>query len=271
MPKASLIIAFYNKIDFLKLVLAGCERQTMKDFEVIIADDGSRPEIVAEINQIKEASPLNIQHIWHEDDGWRKNEMLNKAVVASKSDYLVFVDGDCIPHSRFIEEHYLQREENTCLTGRRVNLSQKISNQLNPTNIKAGFLENNSFKLIWDSLFGDSNQVEKSFYVKASWLRNFLNRKERDISGCNFSLHKKDLMNINGFDERYRAPAWGEDIDIHYRLKLKQVIMKSVLNICINYHLYHKKLDRESPNEQIFNEVVKEQKAVTDYGIIQSV
>ena len=147
MPKASLIIAFYNKIDFLKLVLAGCERQTMKDFEVIIADDGSRPEIVAEINQIKEASPLNIQHIWHEDDGWRKNEMLNKAVVASKSDYLVFVDGDCIPHSRFIEEHYLQREENTCLTGRRVNLSQKISNQLNPTNIKAGFLENNSFQI----------------------------------------------------------------------------------------------------------------------------
>ena len=100
MYKASIIAAFYNRIDYLKLVLAGLERQTEKDFELIIADDGSRKDIVEEIKVIQTIHSFPIKHIWQEDKGFRKNRILNKAIIASESDYLIFIDADCIPHSR---------------------------------------------------------------------------------------------------------------------------------------------------------------------------
>ena len=92
----SLIISFYNKIDLLKYIFAALERQTFRDFEVVIADDGSRPEIVEELNRIKSNYFFPINHVWQEDNGWQKTRILNKAVVATKGEYLVFIDGDCI-------------------------------------------------------------------------------------------------------------------------------------------------------------------------------
>lgn len=267
--KASLIISFYNKIEFLRLVLASCERQTMQDFEIVIADDGSKPNIVEEIKIISQKTKIPIQHIWHEDVGWRKNEIMNKAVAAAQSDYLIFIDGDCILHSHFIEEHYAARQINTCLTGRRANLSQKITEKLTPEKVQAGYLERKNWLLLWDSLTGKSNQVEKAIYIKSAWLRQWLNHKQKDILGCNFSIFKADFLGVNGFDERYQAPSVGEDNDLHYRLCLNEVKMKPVLNICIVYHLYHKQLERPSQNLALFAEVKKQAIAFTQYGIVK--
>ena len=105
MIKATIIAAFYNRIDFLKLVLAGLERQTEKNFELIIADDGSSENVVREINKIIPVHSFPIKHIWQEDKGFRKNKILNKAITESESDYLIFVDADCVPHRSFIEGH----------------------------------------------------------------------------------------------------------------------------------------------------------------------
>src|SRR5665647_325671 len=106
MPKPiSLIISFYNRIDFLKLIFAGLEQQSFRDFEVIIADDGSRSEIVEEVKLMIGSASFPVKHIWQEDNGWQKNTILNKAIVASEAPYIIFIDGDCIPHRRFIEEH----------------------------------------------------------------------------------------------------------------------------------------------------------------------
>ena len=122
-PKATLIISFYNNFPFLKLVLGGLERQTVKDFEIIIADDGSNEECKRKIMEYDKNSALNIKHQWHKDEGWQKNRILNQAIVASKANYLVFIDGDCIPHRAFIEEHICNSKTKTALAGRRVNLS----------------------------------------------------------------------------------------------------------------------------------------------------
>src|SRR5687768_7510377 len=98
---ASLIISFYNKIEYLRMILAALERQSFKNFEVVIADDGSKAEVVNEIKEIQTKSPLQIQHIWHEDIGFRKTKILNESIRKSNSDYLIFIDGDCIPHHKF--------------------------------------------------------------------------------------------------------------------------------------------------------------------------
>jgi len=113
---ASVIISFYNKIEILKLVLAGFERQSRKGFEIIIADDGSANAVVDELQRIIKASPLQIKHVWHPDNGWRKNIILNRAIASSCSEYIVFTDGDCIPHRHFIKEHLLAKRKNHVLT-----------------------------------------------------------------------------------------------------------------------------------------------------------
>jgi len=267
MIKTSVIAAFYNNIKYLKLVLAGFERQTKKDFELIIADDGSQEEVVKEIESIASNYSFLIKHTWHPDKGFRKNKILNQAILTSESDYLIFIDSDCVPHSKFIEEHLNERENNTVLTGRRVNLSQKITNQLTERNINNGFLENHYLKIIDDGLFGKSYDVEKGFYLENKFLRNTLNKKYRGLLGCNFSLHKKDLLGINGFDERYEAPSIGEDSDVEFRLRLNGVKVKSLNHIAVQYHLYHKLQERLQKNLDLFEEVKKSKLAFTPFGL----
>lgn len=244
MIKTSIIAAFYNNIKYLKLVLEGFERQTEKDFELILSDDGSNEEVVKEIESISSKYSFRIKHIWHPDKGFRKNKILNQAILASETDYLIFIDSDCVPHSRFVEEHLKEKESNAVLTGRRVNLSNKITNQLTEQNVRDGFLENQYLKIIEDGLLGKSYDVEKGFYLQNKFLRKTLNKKYRGLLGCNFSLYKKDILAINGFDERYEAPSIGEDSDIEFRLGLNGVKVKSLNHIAVQYHLYHKLQER---------------------------
>jgi glycosyltransferase involved in cell wall biosynthesis len=269
MVKTSVIAAFYNNIKYLKLVLAGFQRQTEVDFELIIADDGSSEEVVREIESFTSSYSFRIKHIWHPDKGFRKNKILNQAILLSETDYLIFIDSDCVPHSNFVEEHLKEKESNTVLTGRRVNLSQKITNELTEQEIRNGFLENQYLKIIEDGLFGKSFDVEKGFYIKNKFLRRTLNKKYRGLLGCNFSLYKKDLLAINGFDERYEAPSIGEDSDVEFRLSLNGVKVKSLNHIAVQYHLYHKLQERLQKNLDLFNEVKISSLAFTPLGLIK--
>ena len=94
----SVVISFYNKIEYLNLILAALERQSFRDFEVVIADDGSRPDVVSAIQLIMERSPLSIQHLWHEDKGFRKTRIFNEAIRKSRSPYLIYLIsfGSCL-------------------------------------------------------------------------------------------------------------------------------------------------------------------------------
>ena len=243
-PKASLIISFYNNFNFLELVLAGLERQTLKRFEIIIADDGSTEEVKNKIKNYKQGTDLNIKHVWHEDLGWRKNKILNKAIIESESDYIIFIDGDCIPHERFIEDHFKNGEKNKILAGRRVNVSEKLTKKLTYDFVKKGRLI--FFDLLFDSIIGDSRDVEKGLRIGYKPLRNIFNKSKRGVLGCNFSLHKSCLLGVNGFDERYINPAVGEDTDIERRLLRNGLTIKTIKFAGIQYHLYHKKLERKN-------------------------
>jgi len=267
MFKASIIAAFYNRIDYLKLVLAGFERQTEKDFELIIADDGSTQEVAAEIEKLDSTHYFPVIHLWQEDKGFRKNKILNRAITAANSDYLIFIDADCIPHPKFVEEHINNSKLSSCLTGRRVNLSEKITSVLTPGKIKNGFLEKKMALLIKDGLFGDSFYVEKGFYFKNKFLRKIFNKKNRGLLGCNFSIHKNDILAINGFDERYEAPSIGEDSDVQFRLELNGVKIVSLNHIAVQYHLYHALQERPQKNLDLFEEIKKEKLAFTNFGI----
>jgi len=267
-PKATLIISFYNNFPFLKLVLGGLERQTFKDFEIIIADDGSNKECKRKIMEYDKNSALNIKHQWHMDEGWQKNRILNQTIVASKANYLIFTDGDCIPHRAFIEEHICNRKAKTALAGRRVNLSEEVSSMLNYENVKNGYLEKRLFPImVWGSIRGQGNRIENGIYFKSTIIRKKINKKERGILGSNFSLFKKDIVNINSFDERYRSPAVGEDTDIEYRLRHNGILIKSIKHLSIQYHLFHEKLLRTDKNLEILKQTMEKKIVYTPFGI----
>lgn len=271
MPAASIIISVYNRIDFLRLVLAGFETQTERDFEIIISDDGSGPDFVDELNKIIAASPVKIRHNRHEDLGFRKNRILNESIRMAASDYLIFADGDCIPHPAFVQEHLSHKEHGVCLAGRRVDLSEDITRRLTPENIRKGILQSAGMKcrMFAEYLRMRLFHVMNGIYFKNRILRKFSNRKERGLLGANFSLHKTDMMAINGFDERYTTATYGEDSDVELRLRLHGIRLRTVLNMAVQYHCYHQPLPRPEASRLQYETALAEQRAFTPYGIIK--
>ena len=238
-PKLSLIVAVYNKPENLRFVLAACARQSFKDFEAIIADDGSGPSVKEVVGEAQKLYSFPIVHLWHEDKGWQKNVMLNNAIRASNSNDLVFTDGDCLPSKYFLLDHWNEREENKVLLGRRVETSERWSKALTLEKIQTGEFERYGLKEWMDGLLGDSLRVEDGLRMPNKTLRAILLRNARGMLGSNFSVAKKHLEAINGFDEMYKGPGCGEDSDVQYRLSLIGVTGKSMRNLAIQYHIWH--------------------------------
>jgi len=270
MYKASLIVSFYKKLDFLLPVIDSLLIQTENNFEVIISDDGSPENVVNDVKERLDKSQLNFQYVWHEDKGWRKNKILNKSVVKSKSDFLIFIDGDCILHKRFVEEHIKMARPGVVRGGRRVNLSARVSEKIINGRISHPYFGNRiMLDLIFDSIRKKAKDVEQGIYINNHWISSMLNDKDRSIKGCNFSMLKADLLAVNGYDERFDQPAYGEDTDLEARLRRNGVMFLGIRNRAIQYHLYHRQLSRDINNKDIYDDNNAKEITYTPFGINQ--
>lgn len=238
-PTLSLIAAVYNKPEVLRLVIAALSRQSFTPFELIIADDGSGPGVADVVTWARQRYGLPIQHLWHEDKGWRKNTMLNTAIRAAQCDYLAFIDGDCLCSRHFLLDHWNEREEGSVLLGRRVETSERWSTSLTLERVESGVFEQVGWREALDGLAGRSLRVEDGIRIPSRFLRRLLLRKARGMLGSNFSAFRKDLVAINGFDELYDGPGCGEDSDVYYRLSLLGIRGKSLRNLAVQYHIWH--------------------------------
>jgi glycosyltransferase involved in cell wall biosynthesis len=228
--KLSLILAHYNQADFLDRTLNSITKQTFKDFETIIADDGSTDN-TEEI--IKKYPELQLRFISQNHDGFGKSKILNKAIVQTKSDYIVFIDSDCILEKHFLFDHFRSKQEGCFLSGRRVYLGPKITQRLAD---KGGI---SLVPLLWSALSKDTENFNRSFRIKSPLLRRSLGyHKLPDILGSNFSVFKDYLFRVNGFNEE-KTGRWGEDGDLFLRLRNYGYTLKSVKGIAVQYHQYH--------------------------------
>lgn len=272
MNKVSLIISVFKKIHELELVLSALKVQSYKDFEVIIADDGSGKAMNEFIHKFSGNSEFPISFITQEDKGFRKNVILNKAIVKSSTPYLVFIDGDCVPHFDFIKHHFENKQKNTVLCGRRVNLSKKLSDEITKTGLLKKELQKIKFKHFIDSFMSKTKRTtyaERGIVLENKLLRKFFNGNKAHIVGCNFSLHKELIQKINGFDENYSGPGIGEDSDIEYRLRLINADFLSLKNLAILFHLYHNNTREEKNNYDYFENIRRKGDAVCKNGIIK--
>ncbi len=263
----ALSIAFYNNLRMLNLTLAAIERQTFQNFLIVICDDGSKPENVSELQKKLESLSIPALHLWHEDKGFRKNRIMNWGIHLCETESMVFIDQDCMPHPEFMREHWENRQNKAVLCGRRMDLTPWVSNLLTPEKVRAGFVEKNLWWILPTGLYMKDNNGGKGIYFRSQWFRQRANQKPRSIVGCNFSVARQDLININGFDFRYEGAGTGEDSDIEYRMKLQGVQMLPFCNTAVQYHIYHKLLNRPNVNEQIFAETQKSGEAITKFGI----
>ena len=267
-PDISLIISFYKNITWLKLIVTALQDQCFSEFEVIISDDGSPPEVVREVKNLLNHSSLKYQYVWHEDNGFRKTKILNKAVIESNSDYLVFLDGDCVPHRHFLKEHYLGRKEGFVRAGRRVDLTENVSNRLDEDKIKSGYLGWPVISDIFRESFGAGlKALEQGIYIKNKKIRHWINRKDRGIRGHNFSIFKNDLVAVNGFDERFIKAGVGEDTDLEARLRRNGTKILGITKQAIVYHQYHTPLTREDDIYDFYHENNEKGITYTPYGI----
>ncbi|MEW5799862.1 MAG: glycosyltransferase [Bacteroidota bacterium] len=265
-PQLTLITAVYNKPRLLRFQFAALARQSFKDFEVIIADDGSGKETADVVNEAKRTMPYRIKHLWHADKGWRKNVMLNYGVQESTTDYLVFIDGDCIPGKDFLLDHFTHREKGKVLLGRRVEHGKRWAHSLSVEKIQSGVFERYSVADLIDAIKGESVRLEHGIRITSPLLRRFVEKSD-SMLGCNFSTFKEHLVAVNGFDEKYDGPGLGEDSDIFFRLNLIGVTGKSLRNLAVQYHVWHPLTRVSENNKRRFEETVKRHSHQCKYGL----
>ncbi len=234
--KLSVIITTYNSEEWLRKVLLGFTVQTEKDFEVVIADDGSTSKTAEVIAAFQGQLQHPIVHVWHEDKGFRKCRILNKALLASNSDYLLFTDGDCIPREDFVAQHLKEKEPGFFLSGGYFKLPISISKAITVDDI----LQQRCFKVLWLRKQGlklnfKITKLNKNKYFAA--FMNWLTPTKRSWNGHNSSGFKSDIIAINGFNEL--LDYGGEDREMGERLFNNGLLSKQIRYMAICVHLDH--------------------------------
>jgi len=234
----SLIISAYKNTKDLKVILDNLHYQTHLPDEIIISEDGNSSEMKLFLENYSINIPLI--HLNQEDIGWRKNKALNNAILKAKHEYLIFIDGDCVLHTKFIQNHLLFANPQQILAGKRIKLGPRYSEKLVNTS-----LPEFQKKIIPEArklLKDDAAFYEEAIYIPVNYLTKKCIQKLgiSSIKGCNFSCYKSTIMAINGFDEDYIRPAVGEDHDLVWRFQGLGYKIVSVKHFAIQYHLHHK-------------------------------
>jgi len=215
MSSVSVIISTYNQPAWLTKALWGFEGQTVTDFDIVIADDGSTEETASVIQKFQRKNILKIKHVWQEDDGFQKTKILNKAIQATEAEYLIFTDGDCIPRFDLIEKHVAMRKKGCFLSGGYYKLPKGLSAKISEEDIHS--------KKCFDAAWLVAHGLKKSFKLnkltatgtKAAFL-NWITPTKATWDGNNASGWRTDIVAVNGFDERMQYG--GEDRELGERL-----------------------------------------------------
>ncbi|MFO8152279.1 glycosyltransferase family 2 protein [Thioalkalivibrio sp.] len=232
----SVIMSTYNSPGWLEKVLWGYNAQTHRDFEIVIADDGSGPETAALIERMRTETGLRLKHVWQRDDGFRKCRILNKAVLHAAGDYLAFTDGDCIPRQDFLAVHAARAQPGYFLSGGYYKLSMATSEAIGREDVLSG----RCFSLDW-LLARGLRRSYKNLKLTASPAQarvfNRITPTRCNFKGSNGSAWKQDVLAVNGFDERM---SWGgEDREFGLRLLNSGIKARHVRYDAIVLHLDH--------------------------------
>jgi glycosyltransferase involved in cell wall biosynthesis len=262
----SVIVTTYNREDALEAVLRSLAGQTDSDFEVVVADDGSRPATAKTIDAWKAKAGHRVEHVWHEDRGFRAAEIRNRAVLASRGTYCIFLDGDCLVRPDFVAVHRRLAQPGHFVTGNRILLSPELtakvlSEKLAPENW-------GSFRWLGERLRGEVNRLSALLHIPLGPFRGLRSRIWEGARSCNLAIWRSDLDRVDGFDADYSG--WGkEDSDIIVRLLHAGVRRKDGVFATGVIHLWHAEADRSmlSDNERKLDSVIGGDRIAAQRGL----
>ena len=240
--KSSLIISTYNWPQALELVLLSALKQTQLPDEIIIADDGSTKETASLIDSFKSKFDIPLMHVWHEDDGFRKSVILNKAIAQAQGDYIIQADGDCILHSNYVQDHIHFATKGTYLFGSRVNIQKE------------------HLDILFDKKQIDFNAFSKGIKKRTralhipilSQLYKANNQFSKKFRGCNTSYFRSDFLAVNGYNEDFKG--WGrEDSELALRFHNSGLEARRIRYRGIVFHIFH--IEKSKSRLEINNDI----------------
>lgn len=261
----SIIVSTYNRPDALRMVLLALAEQDNREFEVIVADDGSTTDTRLMIEELRPQLNYPLHHIWQADDGFRAAAARNKAVVVSQGKYLIFLDGDCVPLNFFVKHHLHLAETQYFVTGNRVLLKKSFTQDILTTSEPV--YNWSSLDWLLARCCGRCNRFLP--FVRLPLPRKW-RQKWQGVKTCNLGMFKEDFLAVNGFDERYCG--WGyEDSDLVIRLLKSEIKRKDGHGAIPVMHLWHPENDRarEKINYQQLQEIEHSSRIKSLMGIDQ--
>lgn len=267
-PEISIIISTYNSEDWLEKVMWSYEAQSFKNFEMVIADDGSKQPTFDLIEKMKSLVSYPIIHVWHEDNGFQKSQILNKAILACNADYILMSDGDCMARADYVQVHIDKREAGYFLSGGYFMLPMEISKLITKDDI----LSQRCFNVKWLKTHGLKSSFKNNKLTAKGFKSQFLNTitpTNASWNGHNASGWKKDIVAVNGFDERMQYG--GQDRELGERLFNFGIKSKQIRYSAVCLHLDHprgyKTKDSIDKNLKIRAYTKSNKVSKTPYGI----
>lgn len=269
MPAAfliSVVVTTYNRPDALSAVLEACFGQDDRNFEIIIADDGSTANTKAAIDALRARAPVPLLHVWQPDDGFRAAMARNRGTLASRGEYVVFLDGDCVPQRDFISQHRKLARRGYLVSGSRVLLSAPFT-----TRILADHIDLQRMTLADKLRYRVQGDINKVLQLLVTWpdcARESRRFSWRRIKSCNLGVWRSDLDMVNGFDESFLG--WGhEDSDLVVRLFNAGVMRKDGAFATEVFHLWHREAqrDQESSNRRVVLQRAEDKTVLATRGL----
>ena len=262
----SVIVTTYNREDALEAVLRSLGSQNDRNFEIIIADDGSAPATAALIEQYKARIGVPLTHVWQEHRGFRAGEIRNRAVRASHGDYVVFLDGDCLTRRDFIATHRRLAEPGWFVTGNRALLTQSLTDAVLSQPLEPEHWRTADW--LRQRLSGGLNRLAPVLRLPLGPLRKIRPHAWEGARSCNLAVWRADLDRVDGFDASFSG--WGkEDSDLLVRLLHADVRRKDGAYATGVLHLWHAADDRSrlAENEQRLARVIESRRVRAEAGI----
>ena len=246
--KASVIVTTYNRPDALQAVLQGLAKQDDRDFEVLVADDGSTDETTQLVQRLARDYPVPLHHVWQEDQGFRAGAARNRACAQAMGDYLLFLDGDCVPLPDFISEHKRVAQPGCFVAGNRILLSERFTRDALTRQLPLH--ARGRWQWLMDRMLGRINRWLPLLHASNGAWRLRAPARWQGARTCNLAVWRGDFVAVNGFDEAYAG--WGhEDADLAVRLIRHGVRRKDGRFSTAVLHLWHRENDRSSVQENV--------------------
>lgn len=267
--RTAFVVLTYNRSDALLAVLRGLAPQCGSNDVVVIADDGSRTAHIEAIEQGLPRFACPVRHVWHPDTGFTAARARNLGALQAQADYIVFLDGDCVPNANFVEQHRRLAEPGFFVNGSRVLLGERLSAKAVAGEIDLPGLRPADWIRL--RLSGDVNKLTHLVAWTRAPLRVERRFRWKGIRSCNFGLWYGDLVAINGFDESFSG--WGhEDADLVLRLHNHGCRRKNGFFGTEVFHLWHPDHSRanETTNRQRVLQRIKSGMTRAEVGIAEA-